>query len=285
MAKQRAFANQEREYQARRFGKFGRAAVMTLATVMSFIALSLLLADQLYRPDTFKIDQLKITGQFRYLKPSDVEAVVIDSASGNFFSLDLDQIKAKAESLAWVESVDVRREWPETLVISIQEHRPAMRWNKKGKSGKAKWVTTTGQVIELPEAINAKNVITLNGRESQAKRILMQATRWKSELLKHGLEVHSVDLSGSGAWALGIYDQAHNAEFDLLLGHEDVSERLARFQMLFDKEFRFAERPLKRVDARYPDGLAVAHAKAVSTNTDSIHSNEMPTGLAFAVNQ
>ena len=279
MAKQRAFANQEREYQARRFGKLGRSAVMTLATLMSFVALGLLVADHLYRPDTFKIEQLKITGQFRYLKPSDVEAVVVDSASGNFFSLDLDQIKAKAQSLAWVESVDVRREWPETLVLAVQEHRPAMRW------GKGKWVTTTGRVIELPESIGAKNVITLNGRESQAKRILMKATHWKAKLQTHGLELQGVSLSDSDAWTLELFDQAQNAEFDLLLGHQDVSERLARFQMLFDKKFRFAERPLKRVDARYPDGLAVAHAEAVSTNTNSINSIAIPSGLAVAVNQ
>lgn len=279
MAKQRAFANQEREYQARRFGKLGRSAVMTLATLMSFVALGLLVADHLYRPDTFKIEQLKITGQFRYLKPSDVEAVVVDSASGNFFSLDLDQIKAKAQSLAWVESVDVRREWPETLVLAVQEHRPAMRW------GKGKWVTTAGQVIELPESIDAKNVITLNGRESQAKRILMKATHWKAKLQTHGLELRGVSLSDSDAWTLELFDQAQNAQFDLLLGHQDVSERLARFQMLFDKKFRFAERPLKRVDARYPDGLAVAHVKAVSTNTNSIDSIAIPSGLAVAVNQ
>ncbi len=279
MTKQRAFANQEREYQARRFGKLGRATVMTLATVMSFVALGLLIADHLYRPDTFKIEQLKITGQFRYLKPSDVEAIVVDNASGNFFSLDLDQIKAKAQSLAWVESVDVRREWPETLVIAVQEHRPAMRW------GTGKWVTTSGRVIELPESIAANNVITLNGRESQAKRILMKATHWKAKLRAHGLEVRGVSLSDSDAWTLELYDHAQNAEFDLLLGHQDVTERLARFQMLFDKKFRFADRPLKRVDARYPDGLAVAHADPVSTNTNSINSSVIPSGLALAVNQ
>ena len=279
MAKQRAFANQEREYQARRFGRLGRSALMALATLMSFVALGLLVADHLYRPDTFKIEQLKITGQFRYLKPNDVEAVVVDSASGNFFSLDLDQIKAKAQNLAWVESVDVRRQWPETLVIAVQEHRPAMRW------GKGKWVTTTGRVIELPESIGAKNVITLNGRESQAKRILMKATHWKAKMQTHGLELRGVSLSDSDAWTLELFDKAQNAEFDLLLGHQDVSERLARFQMLFDKKFRFAERPLKRVDARYPDGLAVAHAKAVSTNNNSINSIAFSSELAVAVNQ
>jgi cell division protein FtsQ len=260
VSEQRAFANQEREFQVRRFGKFGRGLVMMLASVLSFVALSLLVTDHLYRPDTFKIDQLKIIGQFRYIEARAIEAAVIDRASGNFFSLDLDDIKAKAEELAWVESVDVRRQWPDTLVLSVREHLPAMRW------GKDKWISTAGVVIELPESIEASGVITLLGSESQAKRILLQATRWKKELLEQGLEVRGVSLSESEAWTIRLYYQGYDAEFDLLLGHEQVAKRLERFELLFNRQFKFSERPLKRVDARYPDGLAVEQASAVLLN-------------------
>lgn len=273
MSKQRAFANQEREFQVRRFGKLGRALVVTLASILSFVALSLLAADHLYRPDTFKIDQLKITGQFRYINPQSIEAAVIDKASGNFFSLDLATIKTEAENVAWVESVDVRREWPDTLVLSVSEHRPAMRW------GKDKWVSTTGVVIDLPESIEASNVVSLNGSESQAKRILMQATRWKKELIEQGLEVRGVALSESGAWTLTLYYQVYDAEFELLLGHEGVAQRLQRFELLFNRQFKFSEHPLKRVDARYPDGLAVKQAKAVSRDIRALSDS-----MAIALN-
>ena len=283
MTKQRAFANQEREYQARRFGKFGRAAVMTLATLLSFFAISLLVADQMYRPESFKIGQLKIKGEFRYIKPSVVEAAIIDEASGNFFSIDLDVIKAKAENLAWVESVDVRREWPETLVLHINEHRPAMRW------GTDRWVTTGGAVIELPSSVNGRNIITLNGRESQAKRILLQATRWNAQLAKQGLEVLEVSLSDSDAWSLKILEQGHQNEFELLLGHQDVSERLARFELLFGQKFQFSENKLKRVDARYPDGLAVAHRKPTASVSElapsTFNNSVISERLVVAVNQ
>jgi len=269
---QRAFANQEREFQVRRFGKIGRAALMALATVLSFVAVSLLVADHMYRPDTFKIDKLKITGQFRYLAPSAVEAAVINKASGNFFSLDLDSIKKDVEKLNWVESVAVRREWPDTLVITVREHTPAMRW------GENKWVSTVGTVIELPQSIEAKNVISLSGNDSQSKRILFQATRWKDELRKQGLELRGVTLSESEAWTLKLYFVGYDSEFDLLLGHEEVEERLERFELLFDRRFKYSERPLKRVDARYPDGLAVKQADAVISTTSA-----MPSDLAIAL--
>jgi len=43
----------------------------------------------------------------------------------------------------------------------------------------------------------------------------------------------------------------------LLLGREKASQRLARFEMLFDQQFRESNKQLVRVDARYPDGLAI----------------------------
>jgi len=272
MSEQRAFANQEREYQARRLGKFGRAAMMACASILSFVAVSLLVADHLYRPDTFKIDRLKITGQLRYVDPGTIESAVLDKVSGNFFSLDLTSIKADAEKLAWVERVDVRREWPGTLVLSVQEHRPAMRW------GKDKWVSTTGVVIELPESIAADGAVELNGNVSQAKRILLQATRWKKELMDQGLQLRGVALSESEAWTLKLYYQGYNAEFDLLLGHEKVNERLRRFELLFNRQFKFSDRPLERVDARYPDGLAIQQAKPVLSSN---HASSIELAIAM----
>jgi len=276
VSQQRAFANQEREYQARRFGKLGRGLVMSLATLMSFVALSLLVVDHMYRPDMFKIDQLKIVGQFRYLEPKNIEAAVIDKASGNFFSLDLASIKASAENIAWVESVDVRREWPDTLVLSVREHQPAMRW------GEDKWVSTLGAVIALPASVKASNAIALQGNDSQAKRILLQATRWKKELIKQGLELRGVQLSDSQAWTLRLYYQGYDAEFDLLLGHEEIAQRLQRFELLFNRQFKFSERALIRVDARYPNGLAVEQVKADTEEISS--SNAMSDEMTIALN-
>jgi cell division protein FtsQ len=269
MSRQRAFANQEREFQARRFGKLGRALTLMLASALSLVALGLFVADQLYRPDTFQIDQIKIIGQFRYLEPSTVEAVVVKKVLGNFFSIDLDDIRVDVESISWVESVDVRREWPDTLVLAVREHRPAMRW------GSSKWVSTLGTIIDLPEEIDTDAVIELHGNSSQAKRIMLQAARWKFDLAKQGLEVREVGLSESEAWTLKLYYPEHNSEFDLLLGHEEIAQRLQRFEFLFDKRFRFSDRPIKRVDARYPDGLAVEQAETKLTDTRAISDQQI----------
>lgn len=255
MTEQRALANQEREFQVRRLGKLGRALLMSVASVLSLFTIALLAADQLFHPEAFVIQELKIKGKFRYLEPVDVDAVLRTQELGNFFSVELDKLKAKVEEMEWVESADVRRQWPNSLSISIVEHQPAMRW------GDDKWVSTSGSIIALPNNIGGVNVVVLTGDESQSKHILLQTTRWKKEFAIDGLELRKTKLSSSQAWTLRLYYADLESEFDLLLGSENISERLARFKVLFNEQLKFSDYTLARVDARYPDGLAVKHGK------------------------
>jgi cell division protein FtsQ len=270
MTQSRALANQEREFQVRRLGKLGRALLMTVASVLSFLTLALLAADQLFHPDAFVIKELKIKGKFRYLQPAEVDLVLREQDLGNFFSVELDRLKAKVEDIEWVQSADVRRQWPNSLTVSIVEHQPAMRW------GDDKWVSTSGSIIALPTNIADADVITLNGDEAQSKRILLQAARWQKHFARDGIELRKAKLSNSQAWTLGLYYPELDSEFDLLLGSKDVAARIARFKVLFNEQLKFSERTLKRVDARYPDGLAVKHGEARKMN-----QNDSDTNLAL----
>ena len=265
MTQQRALANKEREVQAKRLSRFGRACVVGLATILSFSAIALLAVDKLYRPDTFVINQLKIKGSFRYLKPADVEeAVGVDSLT-NFFSIELDSVKQKIEDLSWVRHADVRREWPDTLVVNVEEHVPVMRWKDD------LWVTSRGKVVDLPNEIPLQNVVSLHANESDSLLALNTAFRWKKKLQKHQLELRKLKLSTSRAWTITLYNQVTASEFDLLLGREDVEMRLARFAKLFEQQFSQADTQLLRVDARYPDGLAIKANKISETvSTDSL---------------
>ena len=260
MTQQRALANKEREVQAQRLSRFGYACVVGVATVLSFLAIALFSVDKLYHPDTFVIDQLKIKGNFRYLEPTDIESAVGTKALTNFFSIELIDIKRKVESLAWVRHADVRREWPNTLVVSVEEHIPVMRWKDN------MWVTSTGKVIDLPNEIKLSNVISLYANESDSLLALSTAFRWKKKLLGSQLRLQKLNLSASQAWTITLHHSVSDAQFELFLGRQNVEQRLTRFQKLFDQQLSQSGIQLVRVDARYPDGLAV---KSVSKTSEA----------------
>jgi len=252
MTSARALANQEREAQVQRIGRIGHRMLILIATILSFVTIGLLTADQLYRPQAFAIDQLKIKGKFRYMDPNEIQAVVMERSIGNFFSVNLDEIKSRVETLPWVQSAQVRREWPNTLQVSVSEHRPVMRWQKD------QWVNALGQVINVPKAaVNIKQPVVLSGNKDDAELILHNAFLWQKRLSQDGLELRRVSLSGSHAWTLSLYHGLSDSSFELLLGRIDASQRLERFRSLFDKRFSNSNQRLQRVDARYPDGLAI----------------------------
>ncbi len=265
MASARALANQEREAQTKRLGVLAKALLLSAATFMTFATVALLLADNLYRPDSFVIDQLKIKGKFKYLSAEEVQAAVFEKPVGNFFSIELDEIKHRIEQLAWVQNADVRREWPHTLAITVREHRPVMRWTTINESsdgrqksvGAEEWVSLSGQIISLDTPLNQSSTIKLRGTKRDARELLTKAMLWQKQLAPSGLRILDVSLRPSQAWSLRLAYLYPGSDFELLLGRENVGDRLARFQTLFDRQFKHANQRLIRVDARYPDGLAV----------------------------
>ena len=264
MSKKRAFANREQKKRYIRFVRVQRSTVLLLATCLSFFAVCLLMADQLFRPDSFSIDELKIRGTFKHLQPQEVELVVINRARGNFFAINLDEIRHEVEKLKWVQSADIRREWPDTLLVNIVEHRPVMRW------GESKWVNTQGKVVELGAGEFIDKPIVLRGDEKDARLIMQKVMFWSRDLDTLGLSIREASLSSTHAWKLKLKktysDEQQSTE--LLLGRRDVEQRFTRFIEMYKNSFQFMDINLHKVDARYPNGLAVTQTKKLESEKE-----------------
>ena len=264
----RALANQERAAQSRRLQQWVRSLLLTIATLLSLGTVGLLAADQLYRPDAFVIDQLKIRGAFKHLDPAEIEAVVNRRALGNFFSIELDSIEREVEDLNWVMDAEVRREWPNTLAIHVTEQKPVMRW------GDQAWVNTIGDVVELPFKPNSSHSIVLNGHERDSRLMMERGLQWRELLASYGLKLHGLKLSESHAYQLELSTTDSKQPFLLQLGRRDVTQRLQRFLMLYKNQLNPEEQRLVRVDARYPDGVAI---RAEAVQPDQSDAKEAET--------
>lgn len=272
MSKSRALANQEKQVQVQKVLRLAKAMLLATATIMTFSTVILLIADNLYRPDAFKIEQIKFKGAFVNLTPEEVQTVVQEERMGNYFSVELDKIKQQVEAIDWVRSADVRREWPDTLLISLKEHRPVMKWRTVGetgsnKSGTEKWVSLAGSVITIDEPLDLRSPLILNGPDHDAGQMLLKAVQWQKRLSMSGLEIRSITLSASQAWSMELALDTKGSTFELLLGRENIAQRLDRFQVLFDRQFKGRGVSLLRVDARYPDGLAVDQREMEGSST------------------
>jgi cell division protein FtsQ len=52
-----------------------------------------------------------------------VKQQVLETVQGNFFSVRLEDVKRGFESMPWVRHANVRRVWPNGLIVSIEEQK------------------------------------------------------------------------------------------------------------------------------------------------------------------
>jgi cell division septal protein FtsQ len=89
----------------------------------------------------FPLREVRVSGELSHVTLEQVETIVKREVRGNFFTLDLAGARTVFEKLPWVRKVNVRRQWPDRLEVTLEEHVPLARW------GNAALVNTQGEVF------------------------------------------------------------------------------------------------------------------------------------------
>jgi cell division protein FtsQ len=193
----------------------------------------------LLMPERFPVSQVLVKGSLKNLERAQVEAA-LPRVSGNFFAVDLAEVRARVERLPWVRRVEVRRVWPGRLELSVEEHVALARW------GDDRLVNTYGETFsgKSKEALPA-----FIGPGGSAAEVTRRYRRFSEIVAPLNTGVERVVLSQRHAWQLRLGNGLH-----LMLGRDpDLAEqRLKKFVEVYPKT-----RPSDYVDLRYPNGFAV----------------------------
>ena len=80
------------------------------------------LAGWLMRLPAFAITRLVVEGDVAHTSAMSLRANVAPQLKGNFFTVDLEAARRAFEQVPWVQSAQVRREFPSGLRVHLQEH-------------------------------------------------------------------------------------------------------------------------------------------------------------------
>lgn len=113
-----------------------RPQLMTVIAdlLLAAAAAALLVAAALWatRLPLFPLREAVVVSELREVQRKDIERALNGLLRGNFFSVNLDALRASLEKLPWVRHAELRRQWPSRLEIVIEEHRPAAYWGEGG---------------------------------------------------------------------------------------------------------------------------------------------------------
>jgi len=178
--------------------------------------------------------------------------------SGNFLTLDLQQVQRVFEGVPWVRRAVVQREFPNRLKVTLEEHQAVAWW---GESGSGRLVNRLGEVFEAnPD--EGQELPELAGPDHQSAQVWALFQRMENELQRLDLGLVRLQLTERGSWRADLHGGAR-----IELGRGDAEQLLARVQRLTGTLSQLTARypgALESVDLRYPNGYAL-RVRGVST--------------------
>ncbi len=184
-----------------------------------------------------------------------LRAGVIGKFKGNFFTTNLEQVRTAFESVPWVRRATVRREWPDQLIVAIEEHEPLGTWGEDGRLLSVKGDVFTANLAEADEdhALPA-----FDGPEGSERDVLTRFGQLRAWFAPVKLVPESLSLSSRYAWTVKL-DNGMQVALGREQDHNTMHDRVQRLVKVWPQ---LAARvpDIQTVDMRYQNGLALAAA-------------------------
>ena len=218
---------------------------VTLVWVMS-LAIALTATVYGYQKLDAPVAEITVTGDIEHLSRERVEQWVNEDLSGGFFSLDMASLCEALEARPWIAKVTARRQWPDRLLLHIEEEVPVAYW------GEGQFLNQQGEILPEVRVSDAERLPRLIGPEGQQMALMSAYAHFAEALNAAGAGLRRLSLDTRGAWKMELSEGE-----ELILGRDQLDARLDRFLVLWRQELMAKRGDLVRVDARYDKGLAV----------------------------
>jgi len=215
---------------------FGLSLVLVLYGVVRFVL----------RLPVFPLHAVELTAAPQRVSVELLEKVVREQVSGNFFTVDLESTRQAFEKLPWVRKVSVRRKFPWSLQVEVEEQVALAHWNGK------ELVNTHGEVFagKVDE-----DIPVFIGQPDSSAQVSQMYGELNVVLQPMKQQIAQISLSPRYAWQVKL-----DNGMVLELGREEMQQRLKRFVAVYPYSLAALSRPAGHVDLRYRNGFAAQMA-------------------------
>lgn len=209
-----------------------------------------------FAADRWPVTRLTVQAEFKHVSAAQIRAAVLPRLDKGFFALDLDALQKSVAALPWVESVEARKRWPDTLQLRVYERQPFARWNGK------QLISRQGRVFDAPGAADMTYLPDLRGPDARlAEVVSFYAEAGKAFAGTH-LQINGVALTERGSWSVTTTSGAR-----IVIGDRDqAGRRLRRFLDVYPQLIAGHTDGFVYADLRYTNGFAVRWPDAAGAN-------------------
>jgi cell division protein FtsQ len=211
----------------------------------------------------FPLREVKVEGQLSHVSREQVKLIVDKHLKGNFFTLDLIKARDAFEKLPWARKVSLRRRWPDSLEVMIEEHQELARW------GTVALVDTHG---DLFHAASGSDLPVFYGPGDGAMEIAAQYGEFSKSLKVANLEVANLTLTPRRAWQITTKNG-----MVIELGRVEMQARLDKFASVYNTTIAGLNKKIAYADLRYPNGFAVRKPTEINSKHEVKSTNVKPS--------
>jgi cell division protein FtsQ len=205
--------------------------------------LSIFVAIQFLARVDLPIKQISIIGEYQHIDKEQVDLIANEYIEGNFFLINLDQTRHAFKKLAWVREIAIRKKFPDTLEVTIEEHKPIARWGRVGLVNSYGEIFNAASQEELPSFI---------GYETFVKEMTLKFMEMNKILSKELMQVGTITLSERLSWEVITDNQVR-----VILGKDNIIKKLNLFTNNYQNILAELKNRIEYVDLRYKDGFSV----------------------------
>lgn len=199
------------------------------------------------------ISKVSVDGELSYISQQAVQQRIAPYIQASFLQINLSGMRQELEQMPWIAHAEVRRVWPDQIMIRLEEQLPVARW------GDEALLNNAGHAFAPRESANYQHLPRLAGPQ-RAQRQVMQQYQVLSQMLRPlGFSISALEMRERGSWYLRT-----TQGIDLLLGRDHIVDKMRRFAAIYEKALKAQQPNIARIDLRYPNGLAVAWREPVA---------------------
>lgn len=249
----------------------GGLSVPLLAGVLASVLFSLGLAwggMRLADPHTLPVQEVRIQGELDRLDLPALRERVAAAVHGGFFTVDVEAVRRAVEAEPWVAQAQVRRDWPDSLQVTVTERRPVAVW------GDGALLDAEGRSFRPAAGPLPEGLPVLQGPPGSEAELLSRWRALERSLAPLGQHIAVLQLDARRAWSLRLASGPR-----VVLGRRDFDARWQRFLQHFPHTVAPRLSGLDTVDLRYTNGfalrpLAPAATAAHQPGGTSVHGEE-----------
>ncbi|MGV3742072.1 MAG: cell division protein FtsQ/DivIB [Burkholderiaceae bacterium] len=189
----------------------------------------------------------------RHVVASTVRSTALPRIKGNFFTANLNAVRTAFESVPWVRRATVRREWPNKLIVTIEEHEPLGTWGEDGRLVSVKGDLFIANLAEAEEHGELSEFDGPVGSEKEVVARFEDLRRWFAPIQ---LAPNALHLTGRYAWTVRL-SNGMTVELGREQSPATLKARVERLVGIYPQLIARLQDGIESVDMRYSNGLAL----------------------------